>query len=250
MEVTDDALIGGRLRLLQPAKGHRAGHDALLLAATAPEGMERIVDFGAGVGTVGLAVALRLARAQVTLVEIAPEMAALAQQNASRQEPDVSTRVRVVEGDVAQLGTCGGPAEPTARSVDLVMMNPPFNDPARHRISPNETRALAHHGADDALEDWLKAADRVLVPGGMLRIIHRPEALGTLLALLEKRAGAVTIRPVHPKPDAPAIRVLIGAIKGRRTPVSVLPGLVLADAQGRPSATAERLLRDGAGLED
>ncbi|MFZ2468854.1 MAG: methyltransferase, partial [Parvibaculum sedimenti] len=33
---TDDGFLGGRLQLLQPAKGYRAGIDAVLLAASVP----------------------------------------------------------------------------------------------------------------------------------------------------------------------------------------------------------------------
>ncbi|MCS0502438.1 tRNA1(Val) (adenine(37)-N6)-methyltransferase [Ancylobacter mangrovi] len=246
--LTDDGLIGGRLRLLQPARGHRAGHDAVLLAASVPESARRAVDLGAGVGTAGLAVALRLPQAGVTLVEIDPALAELAARNAARQQPDMAGRVRVVAADVALLARPAGPAEPAPAGADLVLMNPPFNDPARHRRSPSAGRARAHSAEDGELEIWLRAADRLLEPGGALRLIHRPEALATLLELLGRRAGAITIRPVHPRPDAPAIRVLVGAVKGRRTPPALLPALVLADAQGRPTPQAERVLRGGEGI--
>ncbi len=247
-ELTDDALLGGRLRLLQPARGHRAGHDALLLAASVPEDARAAVDLGAGVGAAGLAVAARLPEARVTLVEIDPALAELARTNADRQDGDIGTRVEVVAADVAMLGRRGGPERPAAQSADLVLMNPPFNDPARFRASPRGGRALAHSGADADIATWLRAADRLLAAGGRLALIHRPEAIGALLAALEGRFGAVAIRPVHPRPDAPAIRILISAIKGRRTPPALLPALVLADAAGRPSAAAENILRDGAGI--
>src|SRR5229473_3780911 len=75
---TDDAVLGGRLRLRQPARGHRVGHDAILLAAACPaRAGERVVDLGAGVGAAGLALAARVPDATVTLVEIDPELAAL-----------------------------------------------------------------------------------------------------------------------------------------------------------------------------
>lgn len=247
--ITDDALIGGRLRLLQPARGHRAGHDAVLLAASVPAYARRAVDLGAGVGTAGLALALRLPLVEVTLVEIDPAMAALAAQNAARQDPDMGARLTVVTADVAALARPSGPPAPAAGAADLVLMNPPFNDPARHRISPRAGRARAHSADDDGMETWLRAADRLLAPGGELRLIHRPEALGTLIELLQRRAGAVTIRPVHARADTPAIRVLVGAIKGRRTPPAILPGLVLADEAGRPTPEAERLLRGAGGLD-
>ncbi|GLK83236.1 tRNA1(Val) (adenine(37)-N6)-methyltransferase [Ancylobacter defluvii] len=248
LPLTDDALLGGRLRLLQPARGHRAGHDALLLAASVPAAIRRAVDLGAGVGAAGLAVAARLPATRLHLVEIDPVTAALARRNAARQQPDLSARVSVVEADIATLARPGGPAEPGARAADAVLMNPPFNDPARHRVSPSGRRALAHMAEDVALDDWVKAAERLLAPGGHLALIHRPEALEAILAALSGRFGAVTIRPVHGRPDAPAIRVLVGAVKGRRTPPALLPGLLLADAGGRPTPAAEAVLRDGAGV--
>lgn len=246
--LTDDALLGGRLRLLQPARGHRAGHDALLLAASAPADTRRAVDLGAGVGAAGLALAVRLPHAEVTLVEIDPMTAALARRNAARQAPDMSARVRVVTADVASLARPKGPPAPVPRAADLVLMNPPFNDPARHRLSPDARRALAHGEADLALLAWVKAAERLLEPGGRLALIHRPEAIAALLELLAGRFGAVTITPVHPAPGVPAIRLLIGATKGRRTPPAFLPGLVLAGPDGRPSPQADEILRAAGAL--
>jgi len=61
-EFTEDAFLGGGLRLRQPKSGHRAGHDAMLLAAATPaRSGDRVVDLGAGVGAAGLAVAKRVA---------------------------------------------------------------------------------------------------------------------------------------------------------------------------------------------
>jgi hypothetical protein len=60
IETTDDSLLGGRVGLTQPARGHRAGTDAVLLAASAPvRAGEMVVDVGAASGAVGLMVAAR-----------------------------------------------------------------------------------------------------------------------------------------------------------------------------------------------
>src|SRR4030088_999267 len=70
-ELTEDAFLGGRLRLRQPKSGHRAGHDAMLLAAaTSARSGDRVVDFGAGVGAAGLALATRIPGIRIVLVEI------------------------------------------------------------------------------------------------------------------------------------------------------------------------------------
>ncbi|HKF99003.1 MAG TPA: methyltransferase, partial [Xanthobacteraceae bacterium] len=56
------------------------------------------------------------------------------------------------------------------------------------------------------------------------------------------------VLPVHPRPDAPAIRILVACEKESAVPLVVLPGLVLNDAAGRPTQAAEAILRHGASL--
>src|SRR3954454_12275049 len=83
-ELTEDRFLGGRLRLRQPKSGHRAGHDAMLLAAaTAARAGDRVVDFGAGVGAAGLALAARIPGIRLVLVEIDDVLAELARGNAA-----------------------------------------------------------------------------------------------------------------------------------------------------------------------
>src|SRR3981081_2076540 len=83
-EFTEDAFLGGQLRLRQPKSGHRAGHDAMLLAAATPaRSGDRVADLGAGVGAAGLAVAKRVAGIKLLLVEIDAVLADLARGNAA-----------------------------------------------------------------------------------------------------------------------------------------------------------------------
>src|SRR6202049_2234336 len=83
-EFTEDTFLGGQLRLRQPRSGHRAGHDAMLLAAATPaRSGDHVVDLGAGVGAAGLAVAKRVAGVNLSLVEIDAALADLARGNAA-----------------------------------------------------------------------------------------------------------------------------------------------------------------------
>ncbi|MDO8533279.1 MAG: methyltransferase [Xanthobacteraceae bacterium] len=243
--VTDDAVLGGRLKLVQPARGHRAGHDAILLAAAAPKAAHA-VDLGAGIGTAGLALLVRGAARRVTLVEIDKDLAALARANSVRN--GFVGQTAIVIADVASLARRGGPHLPKAASADLVLANPPFNDPARRKTSPDAARKRAYMAKDSDLETWARAADRLLKPGGTFVLIHRPEAMATILAALAGRFGAAELVPIHPRPGEPAIRLLVRAKKGRRTPPMIQPGFVLADAEGRPSLEAEAVLRGVAAL--
>ena len=245
--LTEDAILGGALRLRQPVRGHRVGHDAVLLAAACPaqEGGD-VVDLGAGVGAAGLAVALRAPRAAVALVEIDPELAALAAENAALN--GLAARVRSVALDVLAPPRAFAAAGLAPGSASHVLMNPPFNDRARHQSSPERRRRLAHAAPRQALSAWIEAAARLLRPRGTLTLILRAEALADLTGGLGPVFGAVAIMPVYPKPQAPAIRILARAVKASRAPLAIMPGLVLNEASGEPSRQAEAVLRSGASL--
>ena len=61
--------------------------------------------------------------------------------------------------DVATHPCAISRAQATApESVDHVLMNPPFNDPARQNVSPDAARRRAHVGADDTLARWVDCA--------------------------------------------------------------------------------------------
>jgi len=124
-------------------------------------------------------------------------------------------------------------------------MNPPFNDATRHRISPDKARGTAHVATATTLANWIHAARRILKSKGVLTLIWRADGLDSMLAALTAGFGAVTLLPVHPQPGAAAIRVLARAVKASRAPLALLPGFVLTDAAGEPSAEAEAVLRAG-----
>src|SRR6185295_10193522 len=194
--------------LWQPRRGHRVGHDAILLAAaTAARAGEHAVDLGAGVGPAGLALAARVTDLQVTLVEIDPQLAALAARNVA--ENGFSDRVRVAVVDV----TADAPGLP-AGSASRVLMNPPFHDATIQQVSPDAGRRLAHAGHGDLLAQWLRAATQLLPPGGTLTLIWRADGLAAVLAALAEGFGGIAVLPVHPRPGAAAVRILARAVKG------------------------------------
>jgi tRNA1(Val) A37 N6-methylase TrmN6 len=246
-DVTEDAVLGGRLRVKQPRRGHRVGHDAILLAAACPaRAGERVVDLGAGVGAAGLALALRVDGSKITVVEVDAGLAALAAENARAN--GLSGRVRSVVLDVAAPARAFAAAGLEPDSVDRVLMNPPFNDPARQRASPDRRRRLAHAGPGGTLAAWTKTAARLLRARGTLTLIWRTDGLAEILRVLDPAFGAAAVLPIHPRPAEPAIRILVRATKASRAPVALLPGLVLNDVSGRPTAAAESVLRGGAAL--
>jgi tRNA1(Val) A37 N6-methylase TrmN6 len=245
LETTEDAFLGGQLRLRQPKSGHRAGHDAMLLAAaTSVHPGDRVVDFGAGVGAAGLAVAKRIAGIEMVLLEIDDALATLARGNAAAN----GIEAEVIAMDIASSADVFAAAGLSPDSVDAVLMNPPFNDAARHRSSPDKSRETAHVAEATTLEGWTHAARRILKSGGVLTLIWRADALAEVLAALDRGFGSLAILPVHGDPIAPAIRVLIRAIKGGRAPTQIYAGVMLNDESGVPNKQVQEILAGNGAL--
>lgn len=246
LATSEDAVLGGRLRLRQPLSGHRVGHDAILLAAaTGAESGEHAVDLGSGVGGAGLALAERVNGLRVTLVEIDAQLVALASDNALRNGLEARVDAIACDAEDTDALAAGGLA---AGSIDRVLMNPPFHDARRQNVSPDPRRRLAHAAAPGLLARWVASAAILLKRGGVLTLIWRADGLDEVLSALAGEFGCVAVLPVLPRPDRPAIRVLVRARKGGQGdqggPAHLVP-LILNDPDNRPSAGAEAVLRGG-----
>ena len=194
LELTEDAFLGGQLRLKQLKSGHRAGHDAVLLAAATPaRSGDRVADLGAGVGVAGLAVARRVAGIDLVLVEIDAALAGLARANADANAIHADVIVLDVEADATAFAAAGLAPD----SVDAVLMNPPFNDPARHRVSPDTARGIAHMATATTLWKWVHAARRILKSRGALTLIWRADGIAEVLSALDHGFGSLQVLPVH-----------------------------------------------------
>ena len=239
-EIVENALLGGRVRLRQPAKGYRAGMDAALLAAAvAAAPGERVIEAGCGAGAVLMQIAARCPGVSLTGLERDPAMAALARENATLNGADA----QIVEGDVA-----AGFRALDLPLFDRAVSNPPFfDDPAALR-APAEGKRGAWM-ADDGLKAWTTFLLKSVREGGRIAVIHRADRLADLLALLGETAGSFAVRGIHPYTDEPAKRVLVQAIKTGKAPLRLLPPLVLHDRSGaKHTAEAEAILRGEAAL--
>ena len=241
-ETTDDALLGGSVRLRQPHRGHRAGTDAVLLAGLADaRAGDHLVDLGAATGAVGLMVAARVALGRTIFVERDHALVALARDNIAANGLADSARAVAVDlflpASWAEAGLKSGEA-------DLVVTNPPFfGDLTPH--SPDPGRRDAHRMDGGDLTGWLWAARRLLRPRGRLCLIHRADALSACLEALMPAFGSYAITPVHPRRDQDASRIVIAAVLGGRSPLRLMPALVLHEADGSHTARSAALHGSG-----
>lgn len=222
--VTRDAFFGGKLRLSQPATGHRSGTDAVLLAAAVPPDFAGLLyDVGAGVGAAGLAIASSCSAARVGLVENDRLVAALAGSNILAN--GLTSRATLHCIDV--LSQADRRTANLEGEADVVVTNPPFHDPARVRMSPDAGRRAAHVEAVGGIGAWVDACLALLRTKGCLVLIHRVEAVPALLKALEREAGGITLLPIYAKTGGAAGRVVVRAHKGSRAPFRIAPALIL-----------------------
>jgi tRNA1(Val) A37 N6-methylase TrmN6 len=229
---TVDAFHRGRFYLVQPAdRGHRAGMDAMMLAAAVPSAFAGgLADFGAGVGAAGLAVLSRCERASALLVEKSPEMAAFARSTlAHPANAHLADRAALLCADVALTGRARVAAGLADNDFDFAIMNPPFNADA-DRATPDDLKKQAHVMADGLFEAWVRSAAAVVRPRGGIAVIARPEQVGALLDAFRGRFGNAEMLAVHPRADRAAIRIVLRGVRGGRGKLAIRPPLMLHEA--------------------
>lgn len=245
-DVTVDAFLGGRVEAVQPAAGHhRAGLEAVLLAASAPERTKGVVvDLGAGAGVAGLCIAKRCPEASLVLVDRDPTTVECARAALDRPaNRGFAARVTVVETDIAaRAGLSDGMAA-------AAVFNPPFYRARATSASPAPSRADAHQLGEDGLDPWFRAAAALVGSGGTATVIFRADGLDQVIEAAAGRFGSLDILPIAPRSGLAAHRILVRGVKASHAPLRLLPPLVLHHDNGngfRPEIDA--ILRDGAEL--
>lgn len=250
-ETTIDAFHRGKFWLVQPARGaHRAGLDAMLLAAAVPGDFPGVVaDFGAGAGAAGLAVVARCAKARTLLVERSPEMVEYARSGLALEENvAIADRASVIEADVTAPAAGRMAAGLSDNCADFIIMNPPFNDES-DRATTGALKRQAHVMDTELWERWLRTAAALARPKAGLALIARPASLPEILPALKGRFGAAQLISVHPREDRAAIRVIVRAWYGARGKLSVVPPLVVHGPSGnRFTARTDDLCNGAASL--
>lgn len=227
---THDEFLGGRVRAWQPARGYRAGTDAVLLAAACPARPgESVLELGCGAGVASLCLLARVPDISLVGVERQQDYADLARRNAR----EAGAAVAVVSADLADL-----PHDIRQLSFDQVIANPPYFRAGQGTEAGDSGREAALR-EQTPLAAWTTAAHSRLRQGGWLTMIQLAERLPELLAALD-RFGSVSVLPLQARTGRPAGRVLVRARKGGRGPFRLLAPLVMH--------VGDRHVRDGDGF--
>lgn len=228
---TRDTVYQGRVTLVQPEAGFRAGFDSLALAAALPE-LEKgeALELGCGSGGALLPAAFRLSGLAFTGIEQDAGTAMLAREGAELN--GFSGRVSIEVGEASEW------VKAHENRFDLVFANPPYFEPGSIS-APGEGKAGAYIESLP-LEGWIKAMAFAAKPRAPLVMIHRAADLARILAVFDRQAGEIKVLPLTSKDGEPARRVLVRGRKGlKRGPLTLLAPLVTHGAEARlPAAQA------------
>jgi tRNA1(Val) A37 N6-methylase TrmN6 len=241
--LSEDTLLGGRVRIRQPVDGARASIDPVFLAAAVPVGPgELVLDIGCGTGAAMLCVAAREPQCRVVGLERQRELVRIAGDNAILN--GMAARVSAMVGDLLQP-----PPRISAGAFDHVLANPPYLERSRANETPNPARAEAMIEGDAALGDWIRFALSMVKPKGTVTFIHRADRIDAVLGQIAGKAGEVVVYPLWPGLAKPATRILVRARKQVAAPARLAVGMMLHEADGRFTQAAEAVLRGGEALE-
>ncbi|WP_101068733.1 tRNA1(Val) (adenine(37)-N6)-methyltransferase [Roseovarius salinarum] len=243
--LTRDAFLGGRLQILQPRGGYRAGVDPVLLAASVPaRAGQSVLDLGCGTGVAALCLGARVPGLDLSGLELQPEYAELARRNAA----DNGIPLQVHEGDLRAM-----PAALRARQFDHVIANPPYFDRSCGSPSHDTGRDTAL-GGSTPMADWMAAAARRTAPKGYVTMIQRAERLPELLSAAQETLGSLQALPLVPRRGRAARLVLLRGRRGGRAAFRLHDGWVLHRGAAHESdgddytRAAARVLRLGKAL--
>lgn len=243
--MTEDAFLGGKLQLLQPEKGYRAGIDAVFLAAAIPVNAgETVFEAGIGAGVAALCLLARNPNLHLTGMEISARYAILCEQNAKRN--GFADHVRVIQCDVKEALRRDLTAMPEHGSFSHAFANPPYFEDGKVTPSPSILKAQAHSFGPDDLDLWIKVMHAMVTLRGTVTMIHRAETLGKILSCMENRFGDIRVAPLYAREGTAASRVIVQGVKGSKAPMQLLPGLIMHNADSSFTDDAEAVLRDGA----
>lgn len=242
---TKNAFLGGKLWILQPVGGYRAGVDPVLLAASVPaEPGQSVLELGCGVGTAFLCLSRRVGGLTCHAVEIQPDYAQLARENLALNK---------MTGEIHDADLSDMPLAVRQLQFDHVIANPPYFDPLASTAPQDRGRGIAM-GEETPLDKWVEVAARRLAPKGLASFIYRAERLPDLMAAMASHLGSLRVLPLQARTGRDAGLVIIRGQKAGRAafklhaPVAMHVGEKHLDDREDYTDQIRNVLRHGAAL--
>ena len=216
-ELTIDGLTSG-WRITQRKRGHRHSTDDLLTgwyAAETVQNARKILDLGAGLGSVGLLALWRSPAAHLTAIEAQSISFSLLERNVALN--DLRERVRTIQGDLRDVRLTG-------EAFDLVTGSPPYWDVKAGVVPADAQKAHARFELRGDVRDYCRAARAALAEGGRFVFVFPAPQRARAEAAIEG-AGLRMVRSVDVVPRE-GLGALFSLFACRRTEDDVDVGYV------------------------
>ncbi len=223
-ERLDDLVLDG-MKLIQRDDQFCFSIDTVLLAhfGKAPRGP--VLDLGTGTAAIPLILTARGA-ADITGIELNPVMADIARRNAVLNGRE--DRIRVIEGDYRRAADWF-----PSGAFAAVYANPPYREKCRGACSDADGIRRARHEETATLGDVLGAAKYALKYRGRFRMVHITERLADVVAAMRQYdIEPKILQMIHGRPDKQAKLFLVEGVRGGRAGLTVLPPLIVHEADG------------------
>ncbi|MBR1470106.1 MAG: tRNA1(Val) (adenine(37)-N6)-methyltransferase [Lachnospiraceae bacterium] len=209
--------------------------DAVLLSGfVRVPGGAALLDMGTGTGILPLLLSAKTPAGRITGLEIQPESADMARRSVELN--GLSEKIRIITGDIKEADRIFG-----AASFEVISCNPPYIAGGAGLQNPDAPRAIARHEICCTFLDVAEQAAKLLVPGGKLFVVHRPDRLSELLVTLTGCGlEPKRLRIVYPFADKEPNMVLIEAARGGRKGITLEKPLIIYEAPGRYSEEIRR----------
>jgi tRNA1Val (adenine37-N6)-methyltransferase len=219
---TLDALLEGKLAIIQARNGYRFSLDSVLLAHFVRiKGKEKVVDLGSGNAPVALLLAARHPSVKVIGVEIQRQMVERARR--AIELGHFEDRVEIIQGDVRKSldPLCG-------QLYDLVVCNPPYRPRQTGRVNPNSEKRIARHEVFGELTDFLRAGAYLLRKGSAMGLVCPAwRSVDLIEGMRRQGLEPKRMRFVHSFEDAPASLILVEGSKGGGKQLDVAAPLII-----------------------
>lgn len=243
IETTQDTLWQGKISIHQPALGYRFAIDPIFLASFIEARNGSILDVGCGVGT-ALICYMKRAESEgykyihATGIDFQTPLASIARYNLEVN----NLKGNIVQEDIMETSL-------QTNSFDIVISNPPYMESNTAKNSLNEIKHKCNAHTTTNLAQWIDFCTRMLKPKGEIYIIHMAQKLDEIIEYLSKKCGNIKVYPLWPFEKTAANRVIISATKSSKAGCTILPGMVIHEADGNYSYEAMMILNEGKKIE-
>lgn len=219
--------------------GYRFSLDSVLLAGfVGTKAGERVFDLGTGSGVIPLLLHRREPDLKITGLELQGVLADQAKRSIAVN--GLTEKITIVRGDLRDL------REEWLGNWDVLVANPPFFMANTGRVNPSDEKAIARHELNGTLEDFVKAAGKLLKRKGRFVLVHKGERLSDLLILFQRYGFSLSrLAFIYSDRSSPGKLMLAEAVLGIKTPLKILPGIFVKKENGEYTEQMERLFAGG-----